>query len=66
MERIFLGVFYVVSGSFLWISGGDTGRALCGKSKSEKVHDRSDFRYQRRFFLDSYRIETNGNSVRRV
>jgi hypothetical protein len=29
LERIFLGVFYVVFGSVLWLYGRDSGGALC-------------------------------------
>ncbi len=38
MERIFLGIFYVILSGVLWVFGGDTSGALCGASKGEAVY----------------------------
>ncbi|MFY8012298.1 MAG: hypothetical protein ACOVRG_09970, partial [Saprospiraceae bacterium] len=40
MERVFLGVFYVVHGCILWLFSRDTGRALCGTPAGEKIYGR--------------------------
>jgi hypothetical protein len=36
MERIFLGIFYVVPSCVLWVFGRDTSGTLCGASKINK------------------------------
>jgi hypothetical protein len=47
MERIFLGIFYVVSGSFLWISGRASIGALYRESTGKAVYGYADRRFEK-------------------
>jgi hypothetical protein len=47
MERIFLGVFYVIFGCFLWVFGGASIGALYRESTGKAIYGYADRRSEK-------------------